>query len=319
MIFLIIFIAFFPPVTRAAGGPICDTIFRSSNVGCDDQASSNTSGGSYPLLFDAFNFNPSALPTFPTPTGVEGYYTDKKLNVALIKGTQNVGFGASSKKSNTTFFSGSENYKVALNHANPAYKSSTLNQYINLGSALNILKIPEIASLPFGLSYRYSPETKKWTFNPGAEIRTAFLSLGASYNKEIADKYNDSFSNLQEERENFLMNANLKLSNLLLGYSLIHQKNTIHYFFNSLSVTSSTIYTISTHIYSGTMVTSKFSFTAAYRQQNDSRIPANYADAGYKKSHILGGAAYKTERLELGGFYNYVLNEDISFLVKLFF
>jgi len=138
-------------------------------------------------------------------------------------------------------------------------------------------------------------------------------------NKEIADKYNDSFFNLQEERENFLMNANLKLSNLLLGYSLIHQKNTIHYFLNSPSVTSSTIYTISTHIYSGTMVTSKFSFTAAYRQQNDSRIPANYADAGYKKSHILGGAAYKTERLELGGFYNYVLNEDISFLVKLFF
>lgn len=319
MFFFLLLAALFSSKTLAAGGPICDTIFRSSNVGCDDQASSNTSGGSYPLLFDAFNFNPSALPTFPTPVGVEGYYTDKKVNFALIKGLENVGFGASSKKSNTTFFSGSENYKVALNHSNPAYKSSSLSQYVNLGTALNILKIPEIASLPFGLSYRYSPETKKWTLNPGIEIRTALLSLGASYNRELADKYNDSFSSLQEERENTLMNANIKLSNLLLGYSLIHQKNSIHYYFNSSSVTSSTIYTISTHIFSGTLVTSNMSFTTAYRQQNDSRIPANYAGAGYKKSHMLGGAAYKTERLELGAFYNYVLNEDISMLAKIFF
>lgn len=303
-----------------AAGPLCDTIFRSTNIGCEDQASSNSSGGSYPLLFDAFNFNPSALPTFITPVGVEAYYAEKKVNFALIKGTKGLGFGASAKNSSTTFFSGSENYKVALSNTNPSYKSSSLDKYINLGTAVNVLKLPNAGSLPLGLGYRYNPETKKWSLNPGFELRTSLLSLGLSYNRETADKYYDGYYDLQEERENTSFNAGLKISKLLLGYSLINQKNSILYYQHLAEVADfRSTYTVTTHIYSSTLVTDHMSFTAAYRTQNDSRLESAYAGSTYKKSHTLFGAAYKTDRVELGAFYNYVLNEDVSAVAKLFF
>lgn len=310
----------FSPKSFAYNGPICDTIFKSSNVGCNDQAASNSSGGSYPLLFDAFNFNPSALPTFPTPVGIEAYLNNNKVNFAFIKGIENVGFGASSKNSNTTFFSGAENYKVALSNSSSSYKSTSLDQYINVGTALNLLKIPSIGSLPLGLSYRYNPETKKWTFNPGFEIRTSIFSLGLSYNRETPDKYNDGFYTLQEERENISMNAGLKFTNLLLGYSLIYQRDSTRYFMpQSTILSSSTIHTVGTHIFSSTLITSNMSFTAAYRKQNDSLLQSAYVGTAYKTSHTLIGASYKSEHFELGAFYNYVLNNDISMLVKIFF
>ena len=318
-IFLILF-SFFSTKVHASGGAICDTIFRSTNVGCDDNASSNSSGGSYPLLFDAFNFNPSALPTFPSPVGVEGYYNNKKINFALIKGVENFGFGVSSKQSNTTFFSGAENYKVALSNAKSSFKSSSLDKYINIGTAVNFFKIPELASLPIGLSYQYSPEFKKWTLNPGFEIRTSILSIGLSFNNVKQDKYSDTYYDLQEERKNISFNSSLKISNLVLGYSIIQQKNSTNYYtLNTSSLLATTTNNVTTNIVSGTLVAFGMSFTGAFRQQNASNLQSAYSGSAYKTSHTLFGANYKTDNLELGLFYNYVLNNDVSMLVKIFF
>ena len=229
--------------------------------------------------------------------------------------------GISSKKSDTTFFSGSENYKVNLKKTIPNYKASSLDQYLNLGSAINLLSIPDIGSLPLGLGYRYSPETKKWTLQPGFELRTSFLSIGASYSKEKPDKYNDTFYDINEEIENLAVNGNLKILNFLLGYSLIKQKNTATYTstISNFSNIAKTEYQVTTQILSSTLVTDNMSFTAAYRSQNNSKLQAAYSGSTYKTTHFLAGAAYKTDHLELGGFYNYVLNNDVSLLVKIFF
>lgn len=322
MIFLSLILLLFSYNAKAAG-PLCDTIFRSSNIGCEDTANSNSSGGSYPLLFDAFNFNPSALPTFSTPFGVEAYLNQGKVNFALIKGTQVMGLGASAKQSNATFFSGTENSKVAMENTNPSFRSSSLDKFINLGTAVNFLKIPNVGSLPFGLGYKYNPETKKWSLTPGMEIRTSILSLGVSFNREKADKYFDGFYEVQDERDNVDLNAGLKIYKLLLGYSLAYQKNTTNYYQAQAStITSRSSYTIATHISSATLVTDNMSFTAAYRKQNDSRMQSAYYNnvtSTYKNAHTLLGAAYKTQHLELGAFYNYVLDNDVSAVAKIFF
>lgn len=307
-----------------AATDICNTAFRSSNVGCDDMASSHSSGGSFPLLFDAFNFNPSALPTLPTPVGVEAYYNESKLNVALIKGLQGAGFGASAKNTETTFFSGVENSKLALKNSGlSSYTSSSLDKYFNLGTALSFIKLPGIANLPLGLGARYNSAQKVWSYNPGFEIRTSYLTLGASFYSEKPKKYFDGwFYDVEEQRDNISLNSSLRIRGLVLDYSVIRQKNSSSYYMaNTTTKQYSSDYTVITQILSGTYVSGMMSATCAYRRQNDSRLTGYYTSSGfdYKDSHLLLGGAYKTDKIELGAFYNYVLNEDVSMLVKLFF
>lgn len=319
----IILIAILFSTSSFAATDICNTIFRSSNVGCDDMASSHSSGGSYPLLFDSFNFNPSALPTLPTPVGVEGYYNANKLNVAIIKGIQGAGFAASAKNTDVTYFSGVENYKAALKKSTSSYSSSSLDKYYNLGTAFSFLKVPGITNLPLGLGARFNPAQKVWSISPGFEIRTEYLTIGASYYNEKPKRYNDGFYDLQEERNNISMSGSFRFQGLVLDYSAIRQKNSSSYYTSNTSTKLFTSdYTVITQIFSGTYINGMLSLTAAFRKQNDSRLTGNYATAsgsGHRDTHYLLGGAYKTEKLELGAFYNYILNDDISMLVKLFF
>lgn len=325
-LFTIFFIFLISSVSWAATD-ICDTIFRSSNVGCTDLASSHSSGGSYPLLFDAFNFNPSALPTFPSPVGVEAYYDNKKLNFALIKGLENVGFGASAKKTDTTFFSGVENYKVALKKsALSSYNTSSLDQNFNIGSALSFLKIKELINIPLGLAYRYNSEKKSWSFNPGFEMRTSLFTAGISFFTEKPHRYNDGFNDVQETRSNVSINGGFKLRNFLIDYSMIREKNDATYTSaTGPSFTYNSNYTVVTQIFSAIYVDGKLSLTSAYRTQNDSRLEGVYATQmsanglNYQRSHFLAGTSFKTDIIEVGAFYNYVLNNDLSLLFKFFF
>lgn len=327
MNFLIFFILTILTQYSFAATDICDTIFRSPNVGCSDLAGSHSSGGSYPLLFDAFNFNPSALPTFPTPVGVEAYYNEKKLNVALIKGTEKVGVGASAKSTDTTFFSGVENYKVALKKLGiNSYNPSSLDKNYNIGTALNLFKFAQSLSIPFGFAYRYNAEKKTWSVNPGFEFRTNLLSAGISTYSEKPKPYSDGYYDVHERRDNISFNSSLKFGGLLLDYSVIREKNTVSYYtINSSSLVYDNYYTVITQIFSSTYVHGMMSITSAYRRQNNSRLTGSYAStlnsnsSIYSNSHLLFGAAYKTPRLELGAFYNYILNEDVSMLFKLFF
>lgn len=320
MQYLILFIFFF---SLNAQANICDTIFRSSNVGCTDLSTSHSSGGSYPLLFDAFNFSPSALPTFPTPVGVEGYYNNGRVNAAIIKGTQGAGFGASIKKTDTTFFSGAENYKVALKQSSTPYSSTSLDQFFNMGTALNYTKLPIIKNIPIGLAYRYNPDKKVWSFHPGFEIRTTYLTLGASFYEEKPAKYFDGYYDVQEKRENLSVSASLRFKILIFDYSLLQQENNTTYTQSNVAVSNiRNSYTVTTQIMSGTIVYQNFSGSFAYRTQDDTRLTGSYATLSggeYNKSHILAGGAYKTNHLEIGAFYNYVLNEDISAVCKIFF
>lgn len=300
---------------------ICDTIFRTSSIGCQDLATSHSSAGSYPLLFDALNFSPSALPTIPTPVGIEAYYNEKKVNVAFIKGIEKVGFGAGIKHTDTTFFSGVENYKVALKQSVVSYRPSALEKTFNLGSALNLLEIPEFASLPIGLSLRINPETKSYSLQPGIDVRTEWLTLSGSFYKDKPKTYNDGILDISENHKITNIMASLRFDYLLVDYSFLKQDNSADLFYNGSRVVGiETGYVTKTHILSGTFVYEQLSLTGAYRKQSDSRLSGNYniGNPDYKTTHSLFGAAYKTPFLELGIFYNYVLNEDVSALLKIF-
>lgn len=305
---------------------ICDSIFKTNSIGCQDLSGSHSSGGSYPLLFDALNFSPSALPTFPTPYGVEAFYHEKKINVAVIKGIENVGFGAALKNTDTTYFSGVENYKVAVKESNADYKPSSLENIINLGSAVSLIDLPDLANVAFGLNYRINPSKGIYSFQPGVDLRTEYLTLAASFYREKPKVYNDGFFDVKEERENVNFTAGLRFQYVLADYTMLKQKNSSSLSYGGGVVANSvTEYTVSTHIVSGTFVYEQLSLTGAYRLQNDSRLNANYSinsgqvNENYKKSHVLAGASYKTPVVEIGVFYNYVLTNDLSILLKIFF
>lgn len=316
---LFLFLLFSFP-SYALSGSACNTIFRTSSSGCESRESSNTTGGSFPLLFDAFNFSPAALPTFNSPVGIEAYYSSSKINVALLKGFDGAGFGFTSKQSSSTFFSGVENYKVALANTNSNYNSNVLGKYINFGTALSTIKIPDFFSIPIGLSYKYNPETKKWIPNPGIEIRTPYLSFGLSYYKEKSNNYSDGFYDISSTDDVVSLNASTKIENFFLSYSLIQDKYTatINQLNTNTYLTNSS-YTVTTNIISSTYVFNTFSMTAAYRTQSNPSIYSGYSNVNYKNNHFLIGGVLKTDNIEFGTYYNYVLNNDFSAILKLYF
>lgn len=109
--FLFIFL-FLAPLSTAYSIDLdnwCDTIFKSTGVGCEDMTRSNSVGGSFPLLFDAFNVNASSLPVNITPVGIEAFYDGEKPNFASVKGFDGFGFGASMAETEAVFFSEANN------------------------------------------------------------------------------------------------------------------------------------------------------------------------------------------------------------------
>ncbi|MEI8347362.1 MAG: hypothetical protein WCG27_07840, partial [Pseudomonadota bacterium] len=113
LIFLILAIPLASKAQWFINKPVCDSIFRSTNYGCDDLARSNNLGGSFPQLFDAFNINPSAIPTKLTPVGLEVFSSGGDFNYSLLKGHNVAGTAFSSSDTESLFFSNMNNYEVA--------------------------------------------------------------------------------------------------------------------------------------------------------------------------------------------------------------
>lgn len=300
-----IFLVFFFSLAAFAQSQwVCDTIFKSSNYGCDNQASSNSTGGSYPLLTDAFNINPSSIPTGKTPLGVEMFWDESKTNFAFIKGTGKVGTGLSASSTQGPFFSNVSNVEVAQlksdapRRTTDAEKTGAFSPNLNYGNSINLLTSPGLTS-NLGFQLKYIENLSELRPGLGWNFKTKFINGGVSYYKSPLIGAMTSGS------------LGMKIKNLVLDATYLE---------NSSGDANRTL------IASGTLVWGKLIMTYAYRVQSSVYLTESYIDqlhaAGidYKKEHQMMGATFRPfDKLSIGFYQNYILGKGSSFVVQYFF
>lgn len=298
-----IFIIFLFPFTLHAqsGGSswICDSIFRSSNYGCNDLARSNVVGGSYPQVFDAFNINPSSIPTSLTPVGLEIFTTNGDFNFALIKGQGKFGAAFSSSETNSNFFSNVNNYEAAAT-ASSTQSSTSKGSYapnLNLGFSVPLLggSSPSKIVPVLGVSLKRNKDTGTYKQTAGLSVNTSIFHAGASIERDSNSEkvFNASFG--------------AKVWRLMLDFT---------YFENQKTPYSNTDRTT---IFSSSFLWGNFEMDYAYRYQKNS-LPPTGTTINYSKYHNLFGAQYKLgDKFSCGIFHNYILDVDWSFVARIFF
>lgn len=326
MIYLIIFTLISPIVYGANSSSLnfCDSFFKVYVSGCDNRASSNVAGGSFPLLFDAFNLSPANIPTYLTPAGIEYFKGEAESNFALIKGLKQFGLGGLSRATKNTFMSEVENYEIALKNRVNNYTSTMTDSFKNIGFAFNLLNIPNTITLPFGASYKFNPDKNVASAVLGLSLRTPIINMSYSFNQESPDPFQDNNNSTVKEKITIQkMSAGLKYRTLMADYVLMIQDHeTIYENSGSSSYYNTTgSYQVKTHIFSATWQWGDANFTYASRSQSDSRFIGNesYLETiNYKKRHDMYGMRYSLGKyLNLGVYHNYIIEEDFSFLAQL--
>lgn len=301
LIFIILLVTFsFKTYAQRGGGSwICESIFRSSNYGCNDPARSNSVGGSYPQIFDAFNINPSSIPTNLTPVGLEVFTSNGDFNFALIKGQGKYGAALSSSETNSNFFSNINNYETAAT-ASTTYSSASKGNY---GPNLNFcFSVPlVIGNTPsrfvpvLGLSIKRNKDTGTYKQTAGLSLNTSLVHLGASIEKD---------------------SNNEKVFNTSIGAKIWRLMFDFTYFENMNSTYSAADRTT---IFSSSFLWGNLEMNYAYRYQKNS-APQYGTSVSYSKFHNLFGAQYRLDdKFTFGIFHNYILDVDWSFVARIFF
>ena len=143
------------------------------------------SGGAYPSFAESFNVNPAAIPTSPTPLGVEYVYSPSassvdgsNRNFAFIRGFNRMG-AAFSTNSDNTFYSNS--YSQGLLSGNLASAESIIPT-LNFGFSKALLAGLSSSFQPtLGAALRYSSSKNVVGYSLGASINSKRLSLGINF------------------------------------------------------------------------------------------------------------------------------------------
>ncbi len=282
----------------------CSSIFKGQKTGCDDLTRSNSTGGSFPILYDAFNVLSAALPTFTTPVGVEAFYDREKFNFSMIKGFEGVGAGASVTKSANTFYSPFNNMNTYLlqNHLSTIAAEAKPNT--NIGFAFNLFGAKgAFLQSNVGVSTKYIAADNFWAKEAALSLQIPYLNLGYSLTSKKASETIHTIT------------AGLRLWRLVADY--VHFRD----------VLGST--TITTNIVSANLSFSYFHFTYAIRKQDNPYVDqiitlANQYAPGfpidYQSVHHLFGGTFKLgSKLSVGAYMNYILNKGGSMVVQYFF
>ncbi|MCP4911685.1 MAG: hypothetical protein GY909_01090 [Oligoflexia bacterium] len=308
------------------GGALCDSIFKSSAFGCSDGAGAQNSGGSFPLLFDAFNLNPSTIPTYLTPAGLEVYKGEEDLNFALIKGLKNFGMGLSKKFTETTFFSPVENYRIAIKERLSEYSNVDLDSILNIGFALELLNINKSISLPLGISARYNEEKSVWSLVYGTSFKLKNFSISGSYYLEKPDPYGNTTFTTAETSKVLSVISSLKFANFLFDYTYISNKrNVTETFTYGTNFSYQADYRVKTNIFSVGYKYQNLLFTWAKRKQESSGLPvtsqAILSSLGgtIENEHVLLGLRYIAKKFSLGLYNNYELGSALNILGQFYF
>ncbi len=295
---------------------MCELLLRTNKNACGDYARGNSTGASYPQIFDAFNVNPAAIPTKQTPLGLEIYHGDNQTNISIIKGLESFGLGLATSQTNGNFFSNMNNLEIALNEANIAPDSTTTSASDNkstqqsayspsqqVGFAFPLLGKGVRAIAPIvGVSLKKNAANDGYKYNTGLSINTKIAHVGASLTK-------DNFG-----EKAFNANFGFRIFNVLFDYT---------YFANYSNIYSSPDHT---QIFSVSYTWLGLDFNLAQRTQiandlTDSDIQYLRSNGiNYKKSHVFAGVQYKwNEKLAIGIFHNYILDVNQSLVVRIFF
>lgn len=298
--FILLLIPLLPSFGQSGGGSwICESIFRSSNYGCNDPARGNNLGGSYPQIFDAFNINPSSIPTTLTPVGIEVFSSSGDFNFALIKGQGKYGAALSSSETSSNFFSNINNYEAAAT-ASLTKNSTTHGAYgpnLNFGFAvpLSFSTTPSSFVPILGLSLKRNKETGTYKQTAGLSLNTKLVHAGASIERDTNGE------------QVFNASIGAKFWRLMFDFT----------YFENMQTTYST--SDRTTIFSSSFLWGNLEMDYAYRYQKNS-MPTTGTSINYSKFHNLFGAQYKlSEKFSCGIFHNYILDVDWSFVARLFF
>ena len=283
----------------AAGSWICESIFRSSNYGCNYPARGNSLGGSYPQIFDAFNINPASIPTSLTPVGIEVFTSNGDFNFALIKGQGKFGAALSSSETSSNFFSNINNYEAATTAS--LSKSSTNNgayvPNLNFGIAVPLISTngPSKVVPILGISVKRNKDTGTYKQTAGLSLNTSIVHAGASIEKDTNGE------------QVFNASIGARIWRLMFDFT----------YFENMKTTYST--SDRTTIFSSSLLWGNLEMDYAYRYQKNS-MPTYGTSITYSKFHNLFGAQYKiSDKFSCGVFHNYILDVDWSFVARLFF
>lgn len=192
---------------------------------CDDVSKAST-GATIPIIGDILQNNPAGLPSFPTPLGVEGTFSNRsfpgkkaKFSASLIKGFEGIGFGLGSWSDGTFsapdfrnhFYSTTEEVDYKAYEANPP---SDLG--LRLGTSVKIPPrfIPRGIDFSVGGSVGFSRVKNSYSPQFGAVLRLLDIRLG--YSRSF-----DRISTLLPKARVDVASIGLDLGAFYLGYSYV--------------------------------------------------------------------------------------------------
>lgn len=176
-----------------------DRICKIFNYACDAN-SMNTPGDTYPAAADAYNNNPSSIPTEKTPIGLEvllSVSNEEKPSFGFFKGYGQFGLAGGSVSKKNSFFSNSPNanaYGIAYPYysynPNNSIKAKDWGPDINKESYYSGFAIPLFKDtlkdflIPYvGIAGRYYTESKQLRESFGLSLSRDKVHFGMSYSK----------------------------------------------------------------------------------------------------------------------------------------
>jgi len=267
-LFLIAF-ALFAGLAQAA--PSCwnanKTVYN-----CDSNGGGGSLGASAPLIGNTLGSNPAALPTAPSPFGLEGVYSDRanpngrpKLSVSTIKGFEGIGFGIGSWSEGTFIapdfpqhFLSSAAYREFL-----AYQSNPPSVLgLRLGTTILLPQGPFPNGIRFSLGASGGLGRVRGNWSPQVGVLARIFGLGLGY----AENYERLSRQLPSTRISTFA-AGFHLGPLYFGYTY----NTIR---SSVNRTFANSYSMRLNL-------GKLIFHGAVKTQKDHRgAPDSWENAG---------------------------------------
>lgn len=259
--------------------------------------------------------NPSAVPT-DKGLGLEAIYFDQEADFAIVRGNGRMGAALSPSNSEETFYGapGFEMYDDLL--VRKQEKDKFPNQKFTLATAISLADKKGTGlrrySLKAGVMGKYNKLSQNATAGGGVNGALGPFSAGYSlYDDETQLEYDSETTTLVKYRVQ-TYNIGVYLNSLILNYSHLYLK------------TQEEDYIARVHLYTASLTSGKFLFTAALRREDSPAPSYNYETEQLEtqkiKDEYFGGLQYSpTRSLTIGVLYNYYLLREYSVTATVFF
>ncbi len=257
-------------------------------VVCGKRADATKPPGAASTYSSAFNISPAAIPTSPSPYGLEviGSVLRSSPNefgptFAFIKGYRRFGTGISTSRNNT--FYGNDIVQRAYGTPSVVSLKSPEAQRgkaidLNLGTSFSLFSIPKGPSPKLGLSLRYNNTTNTWGGGPGLMVNWGRITLGAGFTRE-------KVSNYLSPVVFYALIASTRISIFEIEYNLLKNQG-------GLSLNPVHILSLSTTIYN-------FVITGAVRT-------LQFTNYGQTVQHHAAIQYLMTRNIHVGALYNFI-------------